>query len=103
MFKLLINALTTSLLRTPDTDWPLYSRRDIIEFLGVDERRVTNTYQPLDIPEHLTRRTDDEVATELGHAFGLDFGGYFFYGAIEPKKICRALSMAMLPQARSLL
>ena len=64
-----------------------HSRRDIIEFLGVDERRVTNTYQPLDIPEHLARRTDDEVAAELGLTFGLDFGGYFlFYGAIEPKK-----------------
>ena len=75
-----------------------YSRRDIIEFLGVDERRVTNTYQPVDIPEHLVQRSDHDVSDELGRTFGLDFGGYFlFFGAIEPKKIYHALSMPMPP------
>lgn len=64
-----------------------HSRRDIVEFLGVDERRVTNTYQSIDIPESLAARADDEVARELARTFSLDFGGYFlFYGAIEPKK-----------------
>jgi glycosyltransferase involved in cell wall biosynthesis len=64
-----------------------YSRRDIIEFLGIDERRVTNTYQSVDMPENLMARSDDDVAHDLAQSFGLEFGGYFlFYGAIEPKK-----------------
>lgn len=64
-----------------------YSKRDIIEYLGVDERRVTNTYQAVDIPASLMARDDDEVAEDLARHFGLEPGGYFlFYGAIEPKK-----------------
>jgi len=64
-----------------------HSRRDIIEFLGVDEGRVTNTYQAVDIPEALAGRSDDDVARDLAQSFKLDFGEYFlFYGAIEPKK-----------------
>lgn len=81
--------LLTSLARTADHIVTVseHSRRDIIEFLGIDESRVTNTYQAVDIPAHLLDRTDGEVADDLGKLFGLDFGGYFlFYGAIEPKK-----------------
>lgn len=64
-----------------------YSKRDIVEYLGVDERRVTNTYQAVDIPASLMARDDDEVAEDLARRFGLEPGGYFlFYGAIEPKK-----------------
>ncbi len=64
-----------------------YSRRDIIEFLGIEERRVTNTYQSVEIPQGLTARSDDDVARDLALSFGLEFGDYFlFYGAIEPKK-----------------
>jgi len=64
-----------------------YSKRDIIKHLGVDERRVTNTYQAVDIPATLMARNDDEVADDLARRFGLEPGGYFlFYGAIEPKK-----------------
>ncbi len=81
--------LLTSLARTADHIVTVseHSRRDIIEFLGIDESRVTNTYQAVDIPAHLLDRTDGEVADDLAKLFGLDFGGYFlFYGAIEPKK-----------------
>jgi glycosyltransferase involved in cell wall biosynthesis len=81
--------LLTSLARTADHIVTVseHSRRDIVEFLGIDESRVTNTYQAVDIPAHLMDRTDGEVADDLAKLFGLDFGGYFlFYGAIEPKK-----------------
>lgn len=81
--------LLTALARTADHIVTVseYSRRDIIEHLGIDERRVTNTYQAVDIPPHLTARRDNEVADDLAKLFGLEFGGYFlFYGAIEPKK-----------------
>lgn len=81
--------LLTSLARTADHIVTVseYSRRDIIEHLSVDERRVTNTYQAVDIPPELLARSDDEVAGDLETLFGLEFGKYFlFYGAIEPKK-----------------
>jgi glycosyltransferase involved in cell wall biosynthesis len=81
--------LLTALARTADHIVTVseYSRRDIIEYLGIDERRVTNTYQAVDIPAGLLARSDDDVADDLAKLFGLEFGGYFlFYGAIEPKK-----------------
>jgi glycosyltransferase involved in cell wall biosynthesis len=64
-----------------------YSRRDIIDHLGIDERRVTNTYQAVDIPPHILGRKDDAIADDLAKHFGLELRGYFlFCGAIEPKK-----------------
>ncbi|WP_422002630.1 glycosyltransferase [Reyranella sp.] len=64
-----------------------HSRRDIVEFLGVDEKRVTNTYQPVEFPPHLLARSDDDIALDLERSFGLTPGDYFlYYGAIEPKK-----------------
>jgi glycosyltransferase involved in cell wall biosynthesis len=81
--------LLTSITRSADHIVTVseYSRRDIIEHLKVDERRVTNTYQAVDIPAAVLTRSNDDVASELIRLFGLEFGGYFlFYGAIEPKK-----------------
>lgn len=81
--------LLTTLARTADHIVTVseYSRRDIIEHLGVDERRVTNTYQAVDIPPDLLVRQDEDVARDLETLFELEFGRYFlFYGAIEPKK-----------------
>lgn len=81
--------LLTSLARTADHIVTVseYSRRDIIEHLGVDEHRVTNTYQAVDIPAAVMARSDAEVADDLAKLFGLEFGDYFlFCGAIEPKK-----------------
>ena len=64
-----------------------FSRRDIMRLTGIPERRISNTYQSVSIPQHLMARGDDEVARDLEHVFGLDMSGYFlFFGAIEPKK-----------------
>ncbi len=63
------------------------SRRDIISLLGVEERRVSNTYQCVEFDKSDLERTDSGVAEELSGSFGLDFGGYLlFFGALEPKK-----------------
>lgn len=81
--------LLTTLARTADHIVTVseHSRRDIIQFLGIDERRVSNTYQAVHIPDDLCARGDDEVADDLSKLFGLELGQYFlFYGAIEPKK-----------------
>lgn len=64
-----------------------FSRQDIIRFTGIDESRITNTYQAVTLPEHLLARPASEVARDLEALFGLDYGGYFlFVGALEPKK-----------------
>jgi glycosyltransferase involved in cell wall biosynthesis len=64
-----------------------HSRRDIVELLGVDERRVTNTYQAIEIPENILLREDEELEEDLRRYFDLGLREYFlFSGAIEPKK-----------------
>jgi glycosyltransferase involved in cell wall biosynthesis len=63
------------------------SKRDIVQMLGVEEGRVTNTYEAVEFPPDLTERPEDLVAEELAGSFGLGFRDYLlFYGAIEPKK-----------------
>jgi glycosyltransferase involved in cell wall biosynthesis len=63
------------------------SRADIINILGADERRVTNTYQAVDIPTEYSTKSLDIVQREVEGTFGLTFREYFlFWGAIEPKK-----------------
>jgi glycosyltransferase involved in cell wall biosynthesis len=63
------------------------SKRDIVALLGVDERRVTNTYQSVDIPEEYMAPPETAIANQLAGSFGLDLRGYLlFYGALEPKK-----------------
>jgi glycosyltransferase involved in cell wall biosynthesis len=60
------------------------SRRDILEILGADPAKVTNTYQASTMPP-----SQDEagLAVRLKRLFDLDLGGYLlFIGAIEPKK-----------------
>ena len=55
--------------------------------MGVDERRVTNTYQAVSIPSVLSERPQSEIELELEGVFGLEWKGYFLhFGAIEPKK-----------------
>ncbi|KWO03971.1 glycosyltransferase family 4 protein [Burkholderia cepacia] len=72
------------------------SRRDIIDILGVDEKRVTNTYQAVqlnatDIP------SDAESARLIEQIYHLPPGGYFlFFGAIEPKKNVKRLVDAFI-------
>lgn len=63
------------------------SRRDIIDILGVDEKRVTNTYQAVAIPQEFIDRPESVVSEQLSGSFGLDYRGYLlFFGAFEPKK-----------------
>jgi glycosyltransferase involved in cell wall biosynthesis len=64
-----------------------HSKRDIIEILNVEEKRVTNTYQGVILPERFRERSDDEVADELEGSHSLEMYGYLlFFGAFEPKK-----------------
>ncbi len=64
-----------------------FSRRDIIEFTGMDPSRITNTYQLVSFPPEMLAQSPDEVAASLRTNHGLDYKDYFlFVGAIEPKK-----------------
>lgn len=64
-----------------------HSKQDLVRFLGIDEARVTVTYQSVQLPEDLLARADEDVAREIEGVFGLDWRNYFiFFGAIEPKK-----------------
>jgi glycosyltransferase involved in cell wall biosynthesis len=63
------------------------SRQDIIRFLGVDENRVTNTYQAVTFPQKYLQRSEAMVANFLEAQYGLQMYGYLiFFGAVEPKK-----------------
>lgn len=63
------------------------SKRDIIELLGVEEERITNTYQAVTIPQQYIERPAEAVANHLEGCFGLEMQGYLlYYGALEPKK-----------------
>lgn len=63
------------------------SKADIIALTGIEEGRITNTYQAVSIPENLLALSEDDVATRISNLFGLEFGKYFlFCGALEPKK-----------------
>ena len=63
------------------------SKRDIIELLGVEERRITNTYQAVQFPAEYGERPDAALAEQLEGSYGLEFNEYLlFFGALEPKK-----------------
>lgn len=63
------------------------SRRDIIEMLGADPKRVTNLYQSSDIARRLDGLTDDDIARAVEGLLPVGIRDYFlFFGAIEPKK-----------------
>lgn len=78
------------------------SKRDIIELLGVDESRVTNTYQAVNLPSYILNRKEDEVREEVSSIFGLEHKQYFlFFGAIEPKKnVARIIEAYLASQTR---
>ena len=76
------------------------SKRDIVQLLGVEEDRVTNTYEAVEFPRALAERPDDLVAEQLRGSYGLDLQDYLlFYGALEPKKNVRRLIDAYLLSA----
>jgi glycosyltransferase involved in cell wall biosynthesis len=63
------------------------SRRDIVEWLGVPENKVTNTYEAVDIPSLFLNVPIEKLERELAGSFGVKYKNYvLFYGAIEPKK-----------------
>jgi len=63
------------------------SKRDIIEHLGVEEKRITNTYESVEFPPECVAKSPEIIADELQGALGLEYGKYLlFYGALEPKK-----------------
>jgi glycosyltransferase involved in cell wall biosynthesis len=63
------------------------SKRDIIELLGVEERRVTNTYESVHFPAAYEERSEAALAEQLEGSYGLEFNEYLlFFGALEPKK-----------------
>jgi len=73
------------------------SKRDIIELLGVEEDRITNTYQTVDFPKEWLERPIAAIANQLEATFGLELYNYLlFYGALEPKKNVRRLIDAYL-------
>lgn len=64
-----------------------HSRADIIRILGVEERRVTNLYQPTDIAGLLAGVSEEQIAGEVEGLLRVERRGYYlFFGAIEPKK-----------------
>lgn len=74
-----------------------HSKRDIMTLFGVEERRITNTYQAVNIPKAYLDRSRDVIASELAGVFGLDDGGYLlFYGSFEPKKNIQRIVQAYL-------
>ncbi|HWF01161.1 MAG TPA: glycosyltransferase family 1 protein [Caulobacteraceae bacterium] len=63
------------------------SRRDILELLPIDEDRVVNTYQSVEIPPSLLAASDEDIERQLASVFRLGFKDYFlFFGVMEPKK-----------------
>jgi glycosyltransferase involved in cell wall biosynthesis len=77
-----------------------HSKRDIITLLGVDEKRVTNTYEAVEFPREFVERPDDVVAEQLSGSFGLTPKNYLlFYGALEPKKNVQRLFDAYMLSA----
>jgi glycosyltransferase involved in cell wall biosynthesis len=63
------------------------SRNDIINLLGADPAKVTNTFQAVDIPAKFAAKPENLARAEVEGSTGLTWGGYFlFFGAIEPKK-----------------
>jgi glycosyltransferase involved in cell wall biosynthesis len=63
------------------------AKADIMTILGVPEKRITNTYQAVNIPAKYRDKPTQIVELELRGTFGLDYKDYYlFWGSIEPKK-----------------
>lgn len=85
--KAYYDALIGECLRTADHVVTVSeaSRRDILDLFPIDPSRVTNTYQPVDVPDAVPGGA--ALEQRLDRLFDLKRDGYFlFFGAIEPKK-----------------
>jgi len=68
-----------------------HSKRDIVQLLGVEEERVTNTYEAVEFPRELTELPDDVMAERLRCSYGLDLQGYLlFLRCARTEEECRA-------------
>ncbi len=73
------------------------SRKDIINLLGADPDKVTNTFQSVSLPKAAIEKSEEAVRQELSGIFNLSYKDYFlFFGAIEPKKNINRLIEAYL-------
>ena len=64
-----------------------FSKRDIVALFGIDEKRITNTYQSVSLPASAVDAPDGAVAELLRNLYELEHGDfYLFLGALEPKK-----------------
>jgi glycosyltransferase involved in cell wall biosynthesis len=76
------------------------SRNDILDMLGGDPARVTNTFQAVHIKPELIGEPEQIVADTVKGVFNLPYKEYFlFFGAIEPKKNVGRLIEAYLSLA----
>lgn len=74
-----------------------HSKQDIMTYFGVEERRITNTYEAVDIPAVYKDRPKSLIADELSGIFGLGYGEYLlFFGSMEPKKNINRIVQAYL-------
>ena len=84
------------------------TRADVIQFIGADPARVTNTYQSVEAPEpalladaRAARALLELVSRRAGRHLEPE-GFYLFFGAVEPKKnllrIIRAWASAGVPE-----
>ncbi|PWR21264.1 glycosyltransferase family 1 protein [Zavarzinia aquatilis] len=73
------------------------SKADIREMFGVDESRISVTYQSVVLPEISARQEPAVSRRHVEDVYGFRWQGYFlFFGAIEPKKNLRRLIEATL-------
>lgn len=73
------------------------SKRDIVDILGVQEERVTNTYQSVEVAKLVEGMDDEAINTYVRGLLNVEMRGYFlFFGAIEPKKNVARLLEAYL-------
>ena len=74
-----------------------FSRKDIINQLGVKHSKITNTYQNSYLPKEIISESFDESARKIDGMFGLAPRSFFlFFGAVEPKKNLARLLEAFL-------
>ena len=78
------------------------SRDDIVRIFGVDEHRITNTYQSVSVPSYFLADNEGDISSAVENTFGLPWKGYFlFFGAVEPKKNLGRLIEAYLASGAS--
>ena len=63
------------------------TKNDLISLFGIEEDRITTTYQSVDIPDSIKLESEFDLSNEVSSIFDLEWKNYFIhFGAIEPKK-----------------